>query len=98
MRKKQIAVRLDGGELTAIRKLPGPTDAERIRALIHLAGATDGLAAKIGAEVSKKLAVLLLVAVFVLIARVLGVTPDQLVRADREELSRAVRFFRFLFH
>ena len=44
------------------------------------------------------LGLFLLVAVFVLIARVLGVTPEQLVRADRETLSRAVRFFHFLFH
>ncbi len=44
------------------------------------------------------LGVLLLAVVFVLVAHLLGTTPDRLLRADREALSRAVRFFRFHFH
>ncbi len=44
------------------------------------------------------LGLMLLVAVFVVIAHLLGITPVELARADRETLSRAVRFFHFLFH
>lgn len=57
--KKTITVRLAAAELAALKKLPGGSDAARLRMLIHATGATDGLSAKIGAEVSKKLAVLL---------------------------------------
>ena len=59
MAGKNVTVRLDPAEHSMLRGLPGKTDSEKLRNLIRSIGATDGLAGKIAAEVSKKLAILL---------------------------------------
>jgi len=48
---KNVTVRLDHIELSALRELPGATDAERLRNLIRSVGATDGLSLKISSTV-----------------------------------------------
>ena len=48
---KAVTVRLDDDELQQLRKLPGDSDAARLRTLLHATGATDGLALKIAEAV-----------------------------------------------
>lgn len=55
-RTKPVTVRLDPDELQQLRKLPGDSDAARLRTLLHTTGATDGLAAKIAGTIQKSMA------------------------------------------
>lgn len=56
VRGKVVSVRLDDAELQQLRKLPGGSDAARLRTLLHATGATDGLAARIAETVQKGVA------------------------------------------
>lgn len=55
MRSRTVTVRLDEAELQQLRKLPGDSDAARLRILLHSTGATEGLAATIAEGVRKSL-------------------------------------------
>jgi len=55
-RGRTVTVRLDDAELRQLRKLPGDSDAARLRTLLHATGATDGLAAKITESIQRGIA------------------------------------------
>lgn len=58
-RNKTVAVRLDEPEISALRKLPGSTDGERIRTLLHAQAMgsqfVDSVASAVASALSKKL-------------------------------------------
>jgi len=53
-RAKIIAVRLDQAELTALRRVPGAGDSERVRNLIMNSGIADSTADKIAGAVRQE--------------------------------------------
>lgn len=54
-RGRTVTVRLDDVELLQLRKLPGGSDASRLRTLLHASGGTDGLAVKIAEVVQQRM-------------------------------------------
>jgi len=56
MRGRTVTVRLDEIELQQLRKLPGDSDAARLRTLLHATRASDGLAIKIAETVQRDIA------------------------------------------
>ena len=92
MTAKNVTARLDSVELTALRQLPGHTDAERMRNLVRSVGATDGLAGKIAAAVTQEI----LKEVTVLHAKSLAATEKKIQALQEkihEEFGAVIRRF-----
>ena len=90
MTAKNVTARLDSVELTALRQLPGHTDAERMRNLVRSVGATDGLAGKIAAAVTQEI----LKEVTVLHAKSLAATEKKIQALEgkiHEEFGAVIR-------
>jgi len=87
MSVKQIGVRLSAVEFAALRRIPGDTDSDRVRALIHNQSISAGLATQIAMAVTSVVEAKLNQVELALASKISDVHPAPIVRRLAEQLN-----------